>query len=121
MLKPGDYGVAMLAALGVTMAAWFAWFAPHDSATRAVIRVEGVVRHTLPLDQRRELAVEGALGTTTIAIEPGRARIVSDPSPRQLCVRQGWLDTAGATALCLPNRVSLELAGAVPRHDSLAY
>jgi heptaprenyl diphosphate synthase len=43
------------------------------------------------LRSKRQFEVSGPLGTTLIAVEPGRARVVSDPGPRQYCVRQGWL------------------------------
>ena len=50
-----------------------------------------------------------------------RARVVADPGPRQYCVRQGWLATAGAVAICAPNQVSLALAGRNAEYDSLSY
>jgi hypothetical protein len=61
------------------------------------------------------------LGATVIEIEPGRARVASDPGPRQYCVRQGWLDRAGAVAICAPNEVSLTMTGRKVDHDSLSY
>jgi len=47
-----------------------------------------------------------------------RVRVAADPSPRQLCVRQGWIPPGGA-AVCLPNRVSVENAAA--GYDTLNY
>ena len=55
------------------------------------------------------------------AVEPGRARAVSDPSPRQYCVKQGWLMRPGEIAICAPNRVSLQIAGRTKAYDSLSY
>ncbi|MBI5937048.1 MAG: NusG domain II-containing protein [Betaproteobacteria bacterium] len=66
----------------------------------------------------RTIAVPGPLGTTQVEIKSGRVRIKADPSPRQLCVKQGWLQ-AGEAAICLPNRVSVELGRAA--YDSLNY
>ena len=60
-------------------------------------------------------------GTTLIAVEPGRARVVSDPSPRQYCVRQGWLMRPGEIAICAPNRVSVQIAGRTKVYDSISY
>ena len=62
-----------------------------------------------------------ALGVTIIEIQPGRARVASDPGPRQYCVRQGWLTQAGAVAICAPNQVSLSLTGRAADYDSLNY
>jgi hypothetical protein len=56
-----------------------------------------------------------------VEVSKHRARIAADPSPRQHCVKQGWLERAGEIALCLPNQVSIEIAGGVKRYDSLNY
>jgi len=56
-----------------------------------------------------------------IEIHNRRARLAEDPSPRQYCVRQGWLERSGEIAICLPNEVSVELTGGVKRYDSLNY
>ena len=50
-----------------------------------------------------------------------QARIAADPSPRQYCVRQGWLKQAGEISICLPNQVSVELNAGSKRYDSLNY
>ena len=77
-----------------------------------------VQRWPLRLDQRFEL--HGPLGITTVEIRAGRARIASDPSPRQYCVQQGWISRPGEIALCLPNRTAISITGG-HLDDSLAY
>ncbi|ABI55707.1 NusG domain II-containing protein [Alkalilimnicola ehrlichii MLHE-1] len=74
-----------------------------------------------PLDRPRTVEVPGPLGTTVVEIADGGARVVSDPGPRQICVRAGRLDTPGDQALCLPNRVAVEILGAEPRYDTIHY
>ena len=121
MLKPGDYGVLTAGVALVVTLAWRAWFAPSTAADTALVRAAGQLVHSVPLTRAQTLVVSGPLGPTRIAIEPGRARVVADPSPRQLCVKQGWLVQAGDAALCLPNQVSLELRGRAMPYDSLGY
>jgi hypothetical protein len=75
----------------------------------------------LPLDRPQMVDIPGPIGTTRIEIQPGRARVASDPGPRQYCVRQGWLSTAGAVAICAPNQISLSLTGRSADYDSLNY
>jgi hypothetical protein len=74
-----------------------------------------------PLNAARRIEVAGPLGTTVVEIQPGRARVLTDPGPRQYCVRQGWLMQANAIAICAPNHVSLMLAGRQPGYDTLNY
>lgn len=119
LLKPGD-GLMLVLALSSCLALWsLLWRG--GAVQKAVIRSNGQIIAELKLDHPQQHAVAGPLGTTIIEIQPGRARILSDPGPRQYCVRQGWLSRPNAIAICAPNHVSLMLAGREPAYDSLAY
>ena len=85
------------------------------------MRQDGQVFAEIDLRTRRELQVPGPLGSTLIAVEPGRVRVVSDPGPKQYCVRQGWLMRPGEIAICAPNRVSVQVAGRTKVYDSISY
>ncbi|MDP3420629.1 MAG: NusG domain II-containing protein [Thiobacillus sp.] len=119
MLRTGDVGVLLIGAgfvIGLTVVAWGG-----PRGDTAVIRAAGQIVETTALTHARTLSVKGPLGTTEIEIEPGRARVAVDPSPRQLCVKQGWLTQSGQAALCLPNQVSLEIRGRTAAYDTLGY
>ncbi|PKO87596.1 MAG: hypothetical protein CVU18_10160 [Betaproteobacteria bacterium HGW-Betaproteobacteria-12] len=119
LLRPGDWLVVLAGALLVGLSIPLFW--QGGLADRAIIRQEGKVFAEVDLRTRRQLEVAGPLGVTLIAVEPGRARVVSDPGPRQYCVRQGWLMRPGEIAICAPNRVSLQIAGRTRVYDSLSY
>ena len=119
LLRPGDY--AVFAAGLAACVALSPLLVSGGRADKAQIRVDGRLVTEIDLAARKSVSVEGPLGRTTIAIEAGRARVVSDPSPRQYCVRQGWLSRAGDVAICAPNQVSLQITGRHPAYDSLAY
>lgn len=117
--RAGDW-LAVL--LGGLFTAWLAASFWHGGAAqKVVIRAGGKVFTETSLDRPQRIAVPGPLGTSLVEIAQGRARVAADPSPRQLCVQQGWLSRAGDAALCLPNQISVELVGAVRRFDSLNY
>jgi hypothetical protein len=120
IMRPGDWPFFCLAlALVAYLAAW-SW--QQDGATRVRVYQEGKIFAEVDLSAERKLQVAGPLGMTSIEIKAGRVRISADPSPRQYCVRMGWLDQAGQMAICLPNRISIELLGARPHDfDSLSY
>jgi hypothetical protein len=80
-------------------------------ADRAIVKRDGQLVTELALNVARKYEVTGAIGTTVIEVQPGRARVLSDPGPRQYCVQQGWLTRANAVAICAPNHVTLQLAG----------
>ncbi|TAJ80441.1 MAG: NusG domain II-containing protein [Gallionellaceae bacterium] len=118
-IKLGD---SLILVLGGVFTVWLAaavW--QGGVADKAIIRSGGKIFREVPLAHDIEVSVQGPLGTSIIAIKNHQARIASDPSPRQYCVRQGWLKNAGEVAICLPNQVSVELAGGSKKYDSLNY
>jgi hypothetical protein len=119
LIRPGDWLVILGSAALVGFSIPHFW--QGGLADRAIVRQEGKVFAEVDLKARRQLAVPGPLGTTLIAIEPGRARVVADPGPRQYCVRQGWLMRPGEIAICAPNRVSLQITGRTKVYDSISY
>ncbi len=119
LLRPGDWLVVAGAAAMVGVSIPHFW--QGGLADRAIVRQEGRVFAEVDLKARRRISVPGPLGDTLIAVEPGRARVVSDPGPRQYCVRQGWLMRPGEIAICAPNRVSLQIAGRTRVYDSISY
>jgi hypothetical protein len=119
LIRPGDW-LVMLVSLALVGGS-FPLFWQGGLADRAIIRQEGHVFAEVDLKARKQYAVPGPLGTTLVAVEPGRARVVSDPGPRQYCVRQGWLMRPGEIAICAPNRVSVQIAGRTKVYDSISY
>jgi len=118
-LKPGDWVIALA---GMTLvASLFLTLWGHAAGATLIIRSGGKVVAQADLTRNRDFEIEGPLGTTVVSVENHRVRVAKDPSPRQYCVKQGWLTHAGEAALCLPNQVSVELAGAIKRYDSLSY
>lgn len=119
LLRPGDY-LVLLAAIAATLVAGLSLWGP-DRPSLAVVRAGGKTVASLPLDRAARFEVQGPLGTTRIEVQPGRARVASDPGPRQYCVKQGWLTRSGAAAICAPNEVSLQLQGRSEVYDSMSY
>jgi hypothetical protein len=119
LLRPGDWATIFLSVIGVAISFPLLWSG--GRAELAVIRLDGKVVAEFPLSAPRRHAVAGPLGETVIEIVPGRARVLSDPGPRQYCVQQGWLTRPNAIAICAPNHVSLSLSGRDSSHDSLNY
>jgi hypothetical protein len=114
-LRPGDWlilacGMAFIAAL---------WLHRADSLEgRVIIRLDGRVFGQASLRVNRTISVPGPLGESRVQILNGKVRVLADPGPRQICVKQGWIPPGGA-AVCLPNRVTVENAAA--GYDSLNY
>jgi hypothetical protein len=117
-LLPGDWLVLVV---GAAVVGWlFAALWHGEPAGKVRIRSGDSVFATFSLDQERSIEVPGPLGPSRIVIHNHQVRFQSSPCRNQYCVHQGWLARAGQVAVCLPNRVSLELAGE-KGYDSLNY
>jgi hypothetical protein len=118
-IKPGDWLTLLLGGLSIAWVTMVVWNG--ELADKAIIRAGGKIFREVPLSRDQRIEVPGPLGISIITIEKRKARISADPSPRQYCVRQGWLQQAGEIAICLPNEVSVELTGSKKKYDSLNY
>ncbi len=118
-IKPGDWLTLILGSVCVILITLKLWNG--ELADKAIIRSGGKIFREVPLSRDQHIEVPGPLGTSIVTIEKRKVRITSDPSPRQYCVRQGWLQQSGEIAICLPNEVSVELAGGKKKYDSLNY
>jgi hypothetical protein len=117
--RPGDwltFGAALTFTVWLASVSW-----PGGQASKVIIRSGGKVFREAALSPDQRIPVPGPLGTTLVDIQDRRVRIAADPGPHQYCVRQGWLSQAGEIAICLPNQISVELAGNHKRYDSLNY
>jgi hypothetical protein len=116
LLKPGDWTLLLVASVLVATSYPLLWRG--GTADRAIVKRDGQLVTELALNAARKYEVTGAIGTTVIEVQPGRARVLSDPGARQYCVQQGWLTRANAVAICAPNHVTLQLAGRGGRNDA---
>jgi hypothetical protein len=115
----GDWLVIFAGMLAVIFMFQQFWsFAP---ASKLNIRQGDKIIGTYDLNQSRELHIKGPLGESIIVINNGQARFKQSPCNNQYCVHQGWLSHAGQVAICIPNQISLQLAGAKKTYDSLNY
>lgn len=106
-----DLAICLLAAVTVVGSYLLLW-QPRTGAHTASVWVAGEERLRLPLDRDQQVRVQGPLGASVIEVRDGRARVAASPGPRQICVRLGWLQSSGESAICLPNQVVLRLEGA---------
>lgn len=119
LVRPGDYLVMLLGLVFCIAAAPLFWKGGQPAI--AVVRADGKVVSEIDLAARKTIEVTGPLGKTIVTVDAGKARVVSDPGPRQYCVQQGWLRRTGDIAICAPNKVSLQISGRHAAYDSLAY
>ncbi len=77
------------------------------------VQVDGETVMELPLHQDAELVLGEDGHTNTLVIENGTARVIEADCPDQVCVRQGAVQYAGESIVCLPHRLIVTIEGGV--------
>ena len=95
------FAIVLAAALGIV------FLSGSGQAQSAVIRVDGSVYQEVSLATDQTVRV----GNVRIEVKDGAIAFVESDCPGQECVKAGWLKTPGATAACLPNRISITVSG----------
>jgi hypothetical protein len=77
----------------------------------AEIRVDGRVDALVALNEDREYT-PGGLPAVRIAVRNGAVGFIASDCPDKICVHTGFLSLPGQAAVCLPNRVVVQVAAA---------
>ena len=112
-MKRGDIVILILALL--LCAAPLLMLLPAPSApARAVVRQNGAVLYTLPLeaDVEKEVLSPDDSGFNLIRVQGGTVYMADADCPDRTCVRMGAISRAGETLVCLPHRLTITLEGA---------
>ncbi|MBQ6554976.1 MAG: NusG domain II-containing protein [Firmicutes bacterium] len=75
------------------------------SGNYAEVNVNGKTVKTLPLDKDTVYIPEGK--NVRIEVKGGKIAFTESDCPDKICVKTGFIHTAGQTAVCLPNAVSV--------------
>jgi hypothetical protein len=84
----------------------------HPAEGRVLIKAGGEVVQELLLSAdtpAQRISIQGKTAPAIIEIEKGRVRVVEASCPDQICVKQGWIDTPGASIVCVPNELVIYL------------
>jgi hypothetical protein len=68
----------------------------------------------------RVIEVEGPLGITKVVIQNGEAWVEDSPCKDKICIKMGKIKRAGEEAVCIPNRVVVQMKGAKSYVDGVA-
>jgi len=114
-LKSMDYLILLLVLAAAIGSAVFV-YSGGNGPLRVKIRTDENI-FIYPLDEDREIAVEGPLGTSYIHIHDEHAAFVESPCSNKLCIQAGELDESGEWSACMPNRIFMEIEGGSPAEE----
>ncbi|MDH5325419.1 MAG: NusG domain II-containing protein [Gammaproteobacteria bacterium] len=116
----GDAVVILVAAVWLAFI-YFMAVKPTQTGSQATVLLSGKPWKTFDLNRDQLIEVPGSVGTSSLRIKDGQIRFIDSPCTAKQCILQGWLKYSGELAVCLPNRVSVQILGANPRYDSINF
>ena len=116
----GDLIVLLISVLGVASLYGHYW-TDNKPGRQALIRVGAETHAVVALAHDQRLSIPGALGVRDIEVKDGSIRFVDSPCRDKVAVAMGWLRFGGEFAVCLPNRVSVQVVSRKPRFDSINF
>lgn len=88
-------------------AAGIIWMWGGGQAQTALIRQNGEIVREVSLSTDQTFTV----GDVEIEVKDGAIAFIESDCPNKECIHAGWLRIPGATAACLPNRISITVSG----------
>ena len=56
-----------------------------------------------------------------VEIRDQKVRVLSSSCHQQICVRKGWIGQVHNPIICLPNKITIDVAGADPEYDAITH
>ena len=114
-MKKTVFWIALIAVILAAAVGALLWQQhPKKDAVTAEIYVKGECVRTIDLSEVTEperFDVEGAIGTNSVLVEPGRICITDAECPDHVCIHMGWLSAEHPMPIvCLPNQVVIQLS-----------
>lgn len=110
LIKKGD--ILLVAAIAVIAGIFFLWQSFNSESLTAVITVDGEVVQTVNLSAKEEkIIIPDTQPKVKIVAENGKIRFDYAECEDKLCVSCGNLEKKGDTAVCLPSKTVITVAG----------
>ncbi len=110
LIKKGD--ILLVAAIAVIAGIFFLWQSLNNESLTAVVTVDGEVVQTVNLSAKEEkIIIPDTQPKVKIVAENGKIRFDYAECEDKLCVSCGNLEKKGDTAVCLPSKTVITVAG----------
>lgn len=83
---------------------------------QAIVTVQGKVVRSVELlpGQRSTLVVQGRRGAATVEFDGRRVRMLEAHCENGTCLKQGWIEHAGQSIVCVPGEIVVRMEGEAP-------
>ena len=106
--KVGDFVIIALVLLSGTLP-WLTR-SPHRAESFSIY-VNGKKIAQIPAERDTVFSVNGALGKVVLEVKGGRIRVVRSNCPEKICIKTGYISSAGQSIACVPNKLIVVAEG----------
>lgn len=112
LTKKGDWLIIGTALVALLVILFLPQFGGDTESGKAVISVDGKTVSTIELNvaEEGEFQLE-ALPEVRFSIRNGKIAILNGNCPDHICERTGYINRAGESIICLPNRIIVQIEG----------
>ena len=103
---------AVLLLLGGALALLL-WLTRQAGGT-VTVQIDGEAVMELPLSEDLQIVLGEGEHINTLVIRDGKAQVVDASCPDRICVRQGAVQYAGESIVCLPHKLIVTVEGGPP-------
>lgn len=108
-IRIADVAVFAFAIIIIGVFSYYAYTQPTEN-TAVYIKTESG-EYTYPLDQDRDLHLDGPIGETHIIIQNGEVLVETSPCREKICIASSPIFRPGTWLACLPNRIFIRIEG----------
>lgn len=112
-------------AFGLALVAWyFVWGAWSPDADRIIIKVHGETYKIIRIDEIKYgevIEIKTKYGYNMIEMTKEGIRIIDADCSNHTCIKQGAINRPGASLVCVPNYLTVTLAGRDEGVDTIAH
>ncbi len=103
--------IIIVGILIVAAGLYFFYNLASKEAENVLIRIDGEVTEKFPLAENRHYKLVNDYGENDIYIENFKVYVKSSDCKNKVCVKQGKINRAGESIICLPHHLSIEITG----------
>lgn len=104
-MKKGDIIIAFCVLFVAIVAFITVFFFPSKTAETVVVSKNNKIIYEVKLSEDREID----LGTNTLQIKDGKAKVIWADCKNQICVNHKEIFKKGESIVCLPNKIIVEI------------
>lgn len=106
--------------IGTASALYLSFRDTSVTVPQVVIRVDGEIYGTYPLDQDKTIEINNGNHTNNVTIKDGYVQMTKSNCDSQDCIKQGKINDGSKNIICLPHKITIEVKSSEKKYDNVS-